>query len=145
MSFQAHLSPNCPTFSHSYLFRYNFPYFTLQDDGQVALGWQRVSHRALDKDRSTPGQPVHPHTYEERLDPGEVVPVEVELWPSSTLFKAGERLRLLVKGSDILSYPAQIPVAGHPETRNTGRHVIHTGGRYDSHLTVPVIPSAPRS
>jgi predicted acyl esterase len=30
---------------------------------------------------------------------------------------------------------------GHSVTRNAGTHVIHTGGRYDSHLLVPVIPA----
>jgi len=25
-------------------------------------------------------------------------------------------------------------------TRNAGTHVIHTGGKYDSHILVPVIP-----
>lgn len=29
------------------------------------------------------------------------------------------------------------------ETKNNGEHVIHTGGRYDSHLLVPVIPTRP--
>ena len=28
------------------------------------------------------------------------------------------------------------------DLRNQGRHVIHTGGRYDSHLLVPVVPSS---
>lgn len=64
----------------------NFPYFTLQNDGQATHGWQRVSHRELDEERSTPQQPVHTHRREQRLKPGEVVPVEIELWPSSTLF-----------------------------------------------------------
>jgi hypothetical protein len=27
----------------------------------------------------------------------------------------------------------------HADTRNRGDHVIHAGGRYDSHLLVPVI------
>ena len=33
-----------------------------------------------------------------------------------------------------------LPFARHEELRNAGRHVIHTGGRHDSHLLVPVIP-----
>lgn len=27
-----------------------------------------------------------------------------------------------------------------PMVRNRGEHVIHSGGRYDSHLLVPIIP-----
>ena len=67
----------------------------------MALGWLRVSHRALDPARSTEFQPVHPHDREEFLEPGEVVPVDIEIWPSSTWFAAGETLRLIVQGRDI--------------------------------------------
>jgi uncharacterized protein len=122
----------------------HFPYFTLQNDGQAAHGWQRVSHRELDMVRSTPQQPVHLHEREQRLAPGEIVPVEIELWPSSTLFRAGESLRILVKGTDIQSYPPDTFVAGHRSDRNKGTHRLHTGGRYDSHLLVPVVAAAPR-
>jgi predicted acyl esterase len=117
-----------------------FPYYTIFEDGPVASGWLRVSHRELDEQLSTPQQPVHPHLREERLAEGEIVPVEIELWPSSTLFHSGETLRVVVQGSDIQVYPEVPFVAGHPDTRNAGRHVIHTGGRYDSHLLLPVIP-----
>lgn len=74
--------------------------------------------------------------------PHEIVPVEVELWPSRTLYRAGESLRVLVKGTDIQSYPETVFVAGHTLDRNRGRHVIHTGGRFDSRLLIPVVPSA---
>ncbi len=30
--------------------------------------------------------------------------------------------------------------ARHPKTINAGVHVIHTGGKYDSHLLIPVVP-----
>ena len=117
----------------------NFPYFTLQNDGQTTHGWQRVSHRELDENRSTPAQPVHLHTREQRLAPGEVVPVEIELWPSSTLFRMNESLRIVVKGTDIQAYPADTFVAGHTSERNKGIHRLHTGGRFDSHLLIPVV------
>lgn len=118
----------------------NFPYFTLQDDGQSTHGWQRVSHRELDTVRSTPQQPVHLHEREQRLAPGEIVPVDIELWPSSTLYRPGESLRVLVKGTDIQAYPQDTFVAGHTSDRNRGVHRLHTGGRFDSHLLVPVVP-----
>jgi uncharacterized protein len=119
----------------------NFPYYSMHDDGQVALGFLRVSHRELDGTRSTPQQPVLVHQRELRLSPGKVVPVDIELWPQSTKFFAGERLKVLVKGTDIQSYELPRSAAGHSILRNVGRHVIHTGGVYDSHLLLPVIPS----
>ena len=115
-----------------------------RDSRRCNSGWLRASHRALDEEKSTPWQPVHLHTYEEPLEPGVTVPVEIEIWPSSTLFRAGETLRVLVMGQDIYT---EIPQPGpammrHEETRNKGRHIIRTGGTYDSHLLVPVIPGA---
>ncbi len=118
----------------------NFPYYSMYDDGQVALGFLRVSHRELDESRSTPQQPVLLHQRELRLRPGEVVPVEIELWPQSTLFFAGETLKVLIKGNDIQHYEPPRSAAGHTVLRNAGRHLIHTGGRYDSHLLLPIVP-----
>jgi predicted acyl esterase len=117
-----------------------FPYFGNHDDGGVALGWLRVSHRELDEAKSTVGQPVHKHEREIKLKPGEIVPVEIELWPSGTRFKKGEKLRVIVQGSDIHAHPEGGHTMQHKSTVNKGRHIIHTGGKYDSHLVVPVIP-----
>ena len=121
--------------------RVPFPFFSTFDDGDVALGWLRVSRRALDEESSTPYQPVYLHQRDEPLSPGEVVPVEIEIWPSGTLFRAGETLRLVVQGHDLHVYAENAFAQRHAYTVNTGRHILHAGGWYDSHLLVPVIPS----
>lgn len=118
-----------------------FPFFSNHEDGPVALGWLRVSHRELDEEKSTPYRPYLTHRSEQKLAAGEVVPVEIEIWPSSTLFEAGERLLIVVQGSDIYAYPEEMNTPGHAATVNRGAHVIHTGGKYNSHLLVPVIPA----
>jgi uncharacterized protein len=119
-----------------------FVFYAMNEDGPVALGWLRASHRELDPARSRPEQPFHPHTREEPLQPGEVVAVEIEIWPSSTLFQAGQQLRVVVQGSDVMDHGIpNAPYARHENTRNRGAHIIHTGGPYDSHLLVPVIPA----
>ncbi|MDJ0642916.1 MAG: CocE/NonD family hydrolase [Erythrobacter sp.] len=104
--------------------------------GQVAMGWLRVSQRALDEERSTPWQPVLLHDELQPISPGKVVPVEIEILPSSTIFRAGETLRLVVQGKDLFEHPA----LAHGYPVNHGNHSIHTGGAYDSHLLVPVVP-----
>ncbi len=106
--------------------------------GPVAMGWLRVSERALDEDRSTPWQPVLSHDNPQPLAAGEIVPVDIEILPSSTLFRAGESLQLTVQGADLFEHPA----LAHAYSRdiNTGVHAIHTGGEFDSHLLVPQIP-----
>jgi hypothetical protein len=115
-------------------------FFGNHDDGPVALGWLRASHRELDEARSTPHQPVHLHAREQKLVPGQIVPVDIEIWPTSILFEKGEKLRLIVQGSDIYWYPTEGHTNGHLDTVNKGDHVIHTGGRYESFLLAPVVP-----
>jgi uncharacterized protein len=100
----------------------------------VAKGWLRVSHRALDHERSRPERPYHTHDRIEKLAPSEIVPVEIEILPSSTLFEAGSRLELSVQGKDGAKYPA----FKHTALVNRGAHVIHCGGQYDSHLLLPL-------
>jgi putative CocE/NonD family hydrolase len=123
-----------------------FSFYAFFDNGPVALGWLRVSHRALDAARSTPKQPFHSHDREERLAVGEIVAVQIEIWPSSTLFRAGETLRVIVQGTDIYKESiAHLPFCRHEDTRNRGEHVIHFGGPYDSHLLMPVIEREPKA
>ncbi|MCL6251573.1 CocE/NonD family hydrolase [Altererythrobacter sp. KTW20L] len=119
-----------------------FTFYAFYEYGPVALGWQRVSHRALDSERSTPERPVHLHTREDLLEPGQVVPVEIEFWPFSTRFEAGESLRLVVAGADIYRREegAMLPFPMHEDTRNKGAHVFHTGGEHDSVLRLPIVP-----
>ena len=64
----------------------------------VTKGWQRAAHRELDEELSMPWQPVHTHRVAELLQPGEIVPVDVALRPQATRFRAGEVLRLEVRG-----------------------------------------------
>jgi uncharacterized protein len=120
--------------------RVTFTFMSEFDNGPVALGWLRVSHRELDAVRSTPDQPWHLHRRELLLAPGEIVPADIEILPSSTLFEAGEKLQVVVQGRDIYVLPVR-HTQMHEDTRNGGKHVLHTGGRYDSHLLVPVTAS----
>lgn len=103
-----------------------------------AWGKMRVSHRELDPKLSTHYQPVQAHRKEEKLSPGEIVPVEIEIWPHSRIWHKGQQLRVQIAGRYIRE-------EGWFErlewsTDNKGNHVIHTGGQYDSYLQIPVIP-----
>ena len=115
-----------------------FAFWTHFDDGPVALGWLRASHRELDEAKSTPQQPIQAHRRQLMLKPGEVVPMEIEIWPSGTHFDAGEGIRVTVQGSDIYDYEAMCD--RHTLLINKGKHTLHTGGRYDAHLLIPVVP-----
>jgi predicted acyl esterase len=111
-----------------------YGYNGFANDG-VAKGWLRVSHRALDPERSRPGRPWHTHRQRQPVQPDEVVPVEIEVLASSTHFEAGTRLCVEVLGHDAARYPA----FSHGRSVNRGTHSIHTGGRYSSVLLTPFV------
>lgn len=118
-------------------------YYANFDTGPVALGWLRASQRELDMTLSSPEQPVQHHRRSRMLTPGKAVDMEIEIWASSTLFRKGEGLRVVVQGSDIYPYPDRLPgtpLALHEDLDNKGYHVLKTGGRFDAHLLVPIIP-----
>jgi uncharacterized protein len=106
-----------------------------------AQGWLRVSRREIDAERSTPSEPVLVHRSEQFLGPGEIVPVEIGIWPTSMLWHKGEQLSVVVSGH-FLREPGWFEPFRY-DLRNRGEHIIHTGGKYDSHLLVPVIPHYP--
>ncbi|MEO8132690.1 MAG: CocE/NonD family hydrolase [Betaproteobacteria bacterium] len=66
----------------------------------VAQGWLRASHRKLDPELSTPHRPYHAHDEPQPLQPGEVVQLDIELWPTSVVVPAGYRIALSVRGKD---------------------------------------------
>jgi predicted acyl esterase len=107
----------------------------------VTHGMLRASHRRLDPTLSEPERPVHTHTEQEPLAPGEIVPVEIALLPSATLLRAGEVLRFDVRGHWLQArnpLTGQFPAGYQPSPR--GRCVLHTGGEQDSTLRVPIAP-----
>lgn len=117
-------------------------FYAFFENGPVALGWLRVSHRETDPGRSSELQPYHRHDREDLIEPGAIVPVDIELWPSSTCFRAGETLRLVVQGADIYDEGLPfLPFARHERTRNRGTHRLHSGPGRESRLLLPVIPT----
>ena len=104
----------------------------------VAKGWLRVSHRELDDKLSLPYRPYHKHTRRLFLKPGEIVKVDVEIWPTSMVFKKGRRIRLDIQPRDGLG--SQGYMHYHADY-NTGTNTIYSGGEHDSYLLLPVIPA----
>jgi uncharacterized protein len=104
----------------------------------IAMGWLRVSSRELDPKISTTFNPVrlastHPGTPSKLLSPGEIVPVEIAILPSGTLFKKGESLRVVVQSRPI----SPLNTMRVWDYKKTGTARIHSGGQYDSYLLVP--------
>jgi hypothetical protein len=104
----------------------------------VAKGWLRVSHRELDPELTLPYRPYHAHRRRLYLKPGEIVEVQVEIWPTSMVFKKGHRIRLDVQPRDGVG--SQGYMHYHADY-NTGTNTIHAGGDKPSYLLLPVIPA----
>jgi hypothetical protein len=101
----------------------------------VSKGWQRAAHRALDERLSSPWQPVHRHLQAEPLRPGEIVPVDIALYPHATRFRKGDQLLLELRGR--WHYPrnpltGQFPAWYQRSPKATC--VLHTGSTFDAYL-----------
>lgn len=120
----------------------NFTFSQMFDDGPIALGWLRVSQRELDAELSRPEQSVLKHARHLWLTSEAPVGVDIEIWPTNVVFEAGETLRVLVKGTQVTHHPGSAFEIQYGPLNNAGNHVIYTGGKYDSHLLIPVIPAA---
>ncbi len=70
----------------------------------VAQGWLRASQRKLDKKLSLPYRPYHTHDEKQPLKPGEIVELDVEIWPTCIVVPKGYRIALSVRGRDYV-YP----------------------------------------
>jgi len=104
----------------------------------AAYGWLRASHRKLDPARSTLWRPYHTHDDIQKLVPGEMVPLEIEIWPTSIVLARGHRLVLEVGSRDDARTTFQ---HSDPHDRmQSGTNTIHAGGTSDSHLLLPIIP-----
>jgi predicted acyl esterase len=106
----------------------------------VAKGWLRVSHRELDPDLSRPYRPYHRHRRRLLLEPGEIVAVEIEIWPTSMVFRQGHRIRLDIQPRDGVG---SVHYTHYHADYNTGTNTIHAGGDKVSYLLLPVIPPPP--
>ncbi|HEY6451574.1 MAG TPA: CocE/NonD family hydrolase [Steroidobacteraceae bacterium] len=126
----------------------------------IANGWLRASHRRLDRKRSTPYRPYHPHDRVEPLTPGKIYRCEVEILPSCIVVPAGWRLALTVRGRDY-EYQGELDEFGKTfcyATRGTGgmthndpgdrppavfggNVTLHAGRGHAAHLLLPIIPA----
>lgn len=66
----------------------------------IAQGWLRASHRKLDRKLTKPWRPYHSHDETLPLKRGEIVELDVELWPTSIVIPKGYRIALTIRGKD---------------------------------------------
>ncbi|MGN6574772.1 MAG: CocE/NonD family hydrolase [Nocardioides sp.] len=105
-------------------------------------GWQVLSHRALDRDRMVRRdgetlQPYHPFTRAAQLDvePGKVMGVDVEVFPTGAVLKKGHRLRVTVQAFDTPHLTAPLPQLADGAG---GVITIHHSAKLPSRIVLPV-------
>src|SRR6266516_7060595 len=125
----------------------------------VGQGWLRASHRRLDKTFSKPYRPYHSHDKIEPLRKGEVVELDIEIWPTSIVVPPGHRIGLSIRGKDYVyagpsggklsNFKNELTGCGpflHDDPRDRPADVfggvtsLHFGGGRRPYLLLPIIP-----
>ena len=107
-----------------------------------------------------PYRPYHTHTKKQPLKPGEVVELDVEIWPTSIVVPAGHRIALTIRGKDYVyggpsggrlsNFKNELTGCGpflHDDVRDRPPQIfggvtgLHFGGTARPYLLLPVIPS----
>jgi predicted acyl esterase len=126
----------------------------------VGQGWLRTSHRKLDKKLSTPYRPYHSHDKAQPLKKGEVVELDIEIWPTSIVVPAGHRVGLSIRGKDYVyggpsggklsNFKNELTGCGpflHDDPRDRPADIfggvtsLHFGRDRQPYLLLPIIPS----
>ena len=124
----------------------------------IGQGWLRASHRKLNSSLSMPWRPFHTHDEIQLLRPGEVVELDIEIWPTSVVVPAGHRIGLTVRGRDyeyamsggrLSNFKNELKGCGpflHDDPRDRppgvfdGQTTLHFGEDHPAYLLLPIVP-----
>jgi putative CocE/NonD family hydrolase len=115
---------------------------------QITAGFLMASQRAVDSKLSTYTRfeghrlmirPWHPFTKasQQPVAPGEATEYKVEIYPTSVLIKAGDRLRLTIGTANTFSDAPDVPTLGQ---ELGGTITLLHGGGHDSNVLLPLAP-----
>ena len=127
----------------------------------LAHGWLRASARKLDARRSLPYRPYHAHDQVQKLVPGQIYELDIEIWPTCIVAPAGYRLALSIRGRDYV-YPGDLsalrgsigqPATGvgpfrhedaadRPPAIYAGVTTLHSGPDMQPYLLLPIVPAS---
>ena len=137
------LDPHGTPFQQFTVPNHNARVHDVTDHGATVLRYKgsdgrlRVSARNLDPALSTDDIPAHTFDRVEKLSPGQVVDIEIDLLPLGWTFYPGEQLRFVISSRNLLG--TIMPGVREYVGANKGQHVIHTGGEHASYLQLPVV------
>ncbi|MEK5029461.1 CocE/NonD family hydrolase [Paenibacillus sp. FSL M7-1046] len=110
----------------------------LTDHFPISQGWLRASLRKTDDQISAEYKPYYSFDEIQKLIPGEVYPLDIEIWDSAIVVAKGNRLLLEIgsqnqSGCALLTQTADDRVWEADVT-------LYTGDEFDSYLLLPIIP-----
>ncbi|MBV8793166.1 MAG: peptidase S15, partial [Pseudolabrys sp.] len=130
----------------------------------IAQGWLRASHRKLDKKLTLPYRPYHTHDEIQPLKKGQVVELDIEIWPSSIAVPAGYRVAVSIRGKDyeygggsggkLSNFKNELKGCGpflhddpadRPPVVFNGTTMLHFGRGKAPYLLLPIIPPKSKS
>jgi predicted acyl esterase len=125
----------------------------------IGQGWLRASHRKLDKRLSLPWRPYHTHDRHQPLKPGEVVELDIEIWPTCVVLPEGYRVGVTIRGRDyehpgasggrLSNFKNELRGCGpflHDDVRDRspdifgGTTTLHFGRERQAYLLLPIVP-----
>lgn len=111
----------------------------------IGKGWLRASYRALDPKLTTMYLPIHLDTkaaYAPLKSPSEIVPIDVQLEPTTAVIHKGDRIRLDIQPVDGCDWGTPHPLLAYREAYHRGAtNTIYTGPAHVSYIQLPVIPA----
>ena len=104
---------------------------------QVSAGFLLASQRALDKSKSTALRPYHPFTRasQEPVVPNEAYQYNIEVYPTSQVFKKGHSIRLTIGTADTPATGTPLPDL----VNELGTVTLLHGPAYPSNVLLPVV------
>jgi hypothetical protein len=122
------------------------------------MGWLRASHRKLDRELTLPYRPYHSHDEKQPLAAGQIVDLDIEIWPTCIVIPRDYRIALAVRGKDYENDRDPVPSPwGGESMRGTGpfqhnepgdrpgsvfggRTTLHFDSARRPYVLLPVIP-----
>ena len=103
----------------------------------LSRGWLKASHASTRSEQlSRPDRPYYLHDAPAAVEPGAINRYEIEIWPVSSLFKRGHRIRLDIACGDS---PA-LDFGGHYYGIKVGTDTYYHDAEHPSQLVLPVVP-----
>jgi putative CocE/NonD family hydrolase len=113
---------------------------------ELTRGWLKASYRALDEERSRPGEPFHRLTRDaiEPVEPGAIIEYQVQILATANQFKAGHRICVDIMSADMPTGTGAMTNVEyqpyHIVSSKTVVHKVYRDAEHPSHLLLPVIP-----